>query len=350
MIEMLNLLSELVNRWDEKAELLDILYEKLKEKGIETHIEGESAPLLISHQGNGEPSLCLYCHIDTSPPYALSQPIYREENGKAYGLGICDKASVVAILDVFLEMKDKIEKGSLDLIITSDSEEQGEELKRIFEKGYSPRWVIIGEPTNLSIVTQHPGILLLDIYCYGLSAPTAFPFSGINSIWEMVDFLNELKERLPFVLLGIKGGESILRVPERCYSTLAIPLPSDKDATWALRILDGVLKQPRWMDVSYHIRRIENPLKQEIFSPLAQVAREMVRKVLGRERETAQPGWSEASRFQERGAEVIVFGAGEPSIAHSGEEFVIVEDIMLQSRILKGIISSLLTSSSSPSI
>jgi len=307
-------------------------------------MEREPSPFLFSHFGEKEPSLCLYCHIDTPPPYALSQPIYRVENEKAYGLGICDKASVVAMLEVFLEMKEKIEKGSLDIIITSDSEEKGEGLNKILERGYSPRWVIVGEPTNLSIVTQHPGLLLLEVYCYGLSAPTAFPLSGINSIEEMINLLAELKERLPFVLLGIKGGESALRVPEMCHATLAISLPPDRDASWALRILDSLLKKQRWMDVSYRILRVENPLKEEIFSPLAQLARERTRKVLGKEREIFQPGWSEASRFQEKGAEVIVFGAGEPRIAHSGEEYIAVEDILAQMRVLKEIIGSLLSS------
>lgn len=343
MVDIFSLLSELVNRWEEKEEVIDILGEQMKEHGIDPTIEREPSPFLFAHQGKKEPSLCLYAHIDSPPPYALSQPIYRVEDNKAYGLGICDKASVVAMLEVFLEMKDKVEKGSLDIIISSDSEERGEGLREILESGYEPRWVIVGEPTNLTVVTRHPGLLLLDVYCYGLSAPAAFPSTGINSIEQMTEFLAELKERLHFVLLGIRGGESPLRVPERCHSTLAIPLPAEKDASWALRILDSVLKKPRWMDVSYHILRVENPLREEIFSPLAQIAREKARQILGEEREIAQPGWSEASRFQERGAEVIVFGAGEPEVAHSIEEYVAVEEITSQAKILKEIITSLLS-------
>jgi acetylornithine deacetylase/succinyl-diaminopimelate desuccinylase-like protein len=344
MLDIFGVLSELVSRWEEKEEIIDYLEEILRGEGVEIKIDEGEHPLILARIGEGEPSLCLFCHIDTPPPYALSQPIYKVDNNKAYGLGICDKASVAAMLGAFLEMKGKTERGSLDLLITSDSEEKGEGLRKVFEEGYSPRWAIIGEPTNLSIVTQHPGLLLLDIYCYGLSAPISFPFSGINSIDEMMDFLSELKERLPFVLVGIRGGESTLRVPERCHSILAIPIPQERDATWALRILDGVLKQPRWIDVSYHILRVENPLKAEIFSPLAQLARDITRKVLGLEREISQPGWSEASRFQERGTEVVVLGAGEPKVAHSGEEYVLLEDIINEVKIIKGIVSSLLGS------
>lgn len=346
IVDMSSLLGELVNRWEdeEKEEVINLLGEQLSGQGIYLRIENKPSPFLFARQGEDGPSLCLYCHIDTPPPYALSQPIYRVENNKAYGLGVCDKASVVAMLEVFLEMKGNVGRGSLDIIIASDSEEKGEGLRELLDSGYSPRWVIVGEPTNLSVVTQHPGLLLLDVYCYGLSAPWAFPTSGINSIEEMVEFLGELRERLPFILLGIRGGESLLRVPERCHSTLAIPLPQEKDATWALRVLDSVLKKPRWMDVSYHILRVENPLREEIFSPLAQTAREKVREILGEERQIAQPGWSEASRFQEKGAEVIVFGAGEPKVAHSGEEYVALEDVFNQAKVLKGIITSFLSS------
>jgi acetylornithine deacetylase/succinyl-diaminopimelate desuccinylase-like protein len=344
MIDIFALLSELVRRWDDKEHIMNLLEELLRGEGVEVKIGGGNYPFLLSRIGEGEPSLCLFCHIDTPPPYALSQPYYRVENDKAYGLGVCDKASVVAMLGAFLEIKGKAERGSLDILITSDSEEKGEGLKRVFEEGYLPRWAIIGEPTNLSIVTQHPGLLLLDIYCYGLSAPISFPLSGINSINEMMDFLSELKERLTFVLVGIKGGESFLRLPERCHSIVAIPIPLDRDASWALRILDSVLKKPRWIDVSYHILRVENPLKEEIFSPLARLARDVAREVLGLERELSQPGWSEASRFQERGAEVVVFGAGEPKVAHSGEEYVVLEDIVNQIKILKGVALSLLGS------
>ncbi len=343
-VDIFSLLSELVAHWEEKEEVLNLLGERIREQGVDFTIEKEPSPFLFSHLGKNEPSLCLYCHIDTPPPYALSQPSYRVENDKAYGLGICDKTSVVAMLEGFLEMKGEIKRGSVDIMVTSDSEEKGETLKSILEGGYDPRWAIVGEPTNLSVVTQHPGLLLLDIYCYGLSAPMAFPSGGINSVEEMMKFLTELKEHLPFVLLGIKGGESVLRVPERCHSTVAISLPPDKDASWALRILDSVLKKPHWMDVSYRILRVENPLKEEIFSPLARIAREKAREVLGEERELAQPGWSEASRFQQNGAEVIVFGAGEPKVAHSGEEYVVLEDVLNQARVLKGIITTLLSS------
>jgi acetylornithine deacetylase/succinyl-diaminopimelate desuccinylase-like protein len=344
MIDIFAILSELVSRWEDKGEIINYLEEILRSEGVEVKIGEGEYPFIFARLGEGEPSLCLFCHIDTPPPYALSQPIYKVENSRAYGLGICDKASVAAMLGAFLEMKQETKRGSLDLLITSDSEEKGEGLRKVFEEGYSPRWAIIGEPTNLSIVTQHPGLLLLDIYCYGLSAPVSFPLSGINSIEEMMDFLSELKERMPFVLVGIKGGESLLRLPERCHSIVAIPIPQERDATWALRILDSVLKQPRWIDVSYHILRVENPLRAEIFSPLAQIARDVTREVLGLERELSQPGWSEASRFQERGTEVVVLGAGEPKVAHSGEEYVLIEDIINEVKILKGIASSLLGS------
>lgn len=344
MVDIFSLLNELVSKWEDKEDVIDFLGEQMGEQGIEPRIEKEPSPILFARQGENGPSFCLYCHIDTPPPYALSQPVFKVENNKAYGLGICDKASVVAMFDVFLEMKGKIEKGSLDLVIASDSEEKGEGLRKLLETGYEPRWVIVGEPTNLSVITHHPGLLLLDIYCYGLSAPAAFPSAGINSIEQMTEFLTELKARLPFILLGIRGGESILRVPESCRSTLAVPLPTEKDSTWALRILDGVLKNPKWIDVSYHILRVENPLKEELFSPLAQIARDKVREVLGVERELAPPGWSEASRFQERGAEVIVFGAGEPKVAHSGEEYIVLEDVVNETKVLQGIISSFLSS------
>ncbi|MGB9876234.1 MAG: M20 family metallopeptidase [bacterium] len=344
MMDIFSLLSELVSHWDDTGEVIRLLEQQLKEEGLETTIVGESAPFLFSRIGVGEPSLCLFCHIDTTPPYALSQPFYREEEGKAYGLGVCDKASVVAMIEAFRKMKGKIERGSVDILITSDSEERGEGLRKVFQEGYSPRWAIIGEPTNLSVVTEHPGLLLLEIYCYGLSTPVSFPLSGINSIEEMMVFLNDLKERLPFVLVGMKGGESFLRLPERCHSTIAVPLPLDRDSTWALRILDSVLKNPRWMDVSYRILRVENPLRAEIFSPLARLAREVAREILGYEREISPPGWSEASRFQERGSEVVVLGAGEPKISHSGEEYVVLEDIVHQVEIIKGIVSSLFSS------
>lgn len=341
-VKILPLLRELVERSEEEERaLLQLILKTLEDEGLKGEILGEENPLLFSQVGEGEPSLLLYSHVDTTPPYALSVPILKVEDKKAYGLGICDKASLVAMLSAFIEMGKWIGKGSLSLLISSDGEGRGEGLKWFLE-GFPRRlqYVIVGEPTNLSIISHHPGVLLLDIYCYGLSAPAGFPLSGTNAIEEMLELIQELKRRLSFTLLAIKG-EGYFRIPDICHSIISIPLPVGQDSATILHIIDELLKKQRWMDAAYHIIRAENPLSANSYSRLAEIARRSAISVLGKERDPAPPPWSQAHLFQERGADVIVFGAGHPVVAHSSEEYIVFEDLQIEKEILERIIQAL---------
>jgi succinyl-diaminopimelate desuccinylase len=63
--------------------------------------------------------------------------------------------------------------------------------------GIKADFVIAAEPTNLNIVNKAKGVLWLKISSKGKTAHGAYPWRGINAIWEMNRFLNLLQKSYP---------------------------------------------------------------------------------------------------------------------------------------------------------
>src|SRR5690606_22508367 len=143
--------------------------------------------------GQGEGGLVLAGHSDTVPYDAdlwQSDPfVLTEKDGKLYGLGATDmKGFFPVIMAAVQPYLDRQFKHPLIVLATAD-EESSMSGARALDKhglgGLSPRYAVIGAPTNLTPIRAHKGIMLEAIRVRGHSGHSSNPALGKNALEAM---------------------------------------------------------------------------------------------------------------------------------------------------------------------
>ncbi|NNC68117.1 MAG: M20/M25/M40 family metallo-hydrolase, partial [Gammaproteobacteria bacterium] len=155
----------------------------LNDLGFQTEIvpnlnhSGNNKSNLIATIGKGNDGLVLSGHTDTvnfdqtgwdTDPFKATQL-----NNKIYGLGTADMKSFLAIaIEAAKEFTNKKFKQRLTIIATADEESTMQGAKTLVEtfcaKGQKlGKYCIIGEPTDLTPIHQHKGVMMEAIKIIG---------------------------------------------------------------------------------------------------------------------------------------------------------------------------------------
>lgn len=158
-----------------------------------------------------------------------------KEDGKLYGLGVCDMKSGIAAIIAAIAQVDfsKLSKG-MKVYFTYDEEIGFSGIKSVveFEKTF-PDTVIVGEPTNNDIIVGSKGLMEYKISFKGVKTHSSTPDRGKSAIMSAVTFISELNEfyeneikreknfdfEIPYTTMNIgviNGGSAINSVPDFC--------------------------------------------------------------------------------------------------------------------------------------
>ncbi len=159
-----------------------------------------------SSRGNVPPGLAYFCHTDVVPAIGWTGPggdpfAGVVQDGRLYGRGSCDmKGSLVAMLAAADEINVTEQSSPLWIVCTADEEVGFEGAKHVVREssGYreivqSQPLAIIGEPTRLSVVHAHKGIVAFRVISRGRAAHSSTA-EGINANEAMVPMLQTLLE------------------------------------------------------------------------------------------------------------------------------------------------------------
>lgn len=218
----------------ENAEIMNYIERILKVKGFQTDYKGKSLMMSIKD----EYKLGFLGHTDTveaSDNWQTNPFEIQENNGKLYGLGVCDmKGGIAAIMAAVLQVNfENLIKG-IKLYFTYDEEIGFSGIKDVIkqEKEF-PDTMIFGEPTNNEIMVGSKGLMEYEISFKGVKAHSSTPEKGKNAIMSAVGFINELQEfyetelkngqnfnfEIPYTTMNIgqiQGGSAINSVPDFC--------------------------------------------------------------------------------------------------------------------------------------
>jgi succinyl-diaminopimelate desuccinylase len=327
---------------------------------IEYVTEEEEKPNLLASLSNGNgPTLLFNAHIDVVPTgdeNNWSHPPFGAElvDGKVYGRGAGDdKASVTAqvMAAVALARSGVQINGKLIVNEVADEEVGGALGAQLCAKDprVTPDYVIVGEQTLNRVCLGEKGGAGCNVTVYGRAAHGALPWEGVNAIDGMgkviVALQNELQPKLAerthplfkpssSTISLITGGVKANVVPDMCQiyvdrRTVPGETPEgvrqeiDEIAQKAIEGVAGLRVEvelgPMGGREAHHCD-LEDPLPQAMLK---------ANEFLGFNPEpTGFSMGTDGRHFVAEGYPAIVYGPGDPALAHQPDEWVGVDEVV----------------------
>jgi acetylornithine deacetylase/succinyl-diaminopimelate desuccinylase-like protein len=311
----------------------------------------------LTPAGSIKQRVVLAPHLDTVGGEAatLFQP--RLSNGRVYGRGACDtKGSIACMLRALATLAQSATRPQHTEILLAglvDEENAQTGSRALAASGLKADLAIVGEPTQLRLVTAHKGDVWLRLLARGKAAHGARPELGRNAVHLMarvVDLLETIYaarlRRRRHSLLGhatinvgvIAGGSQPNIVPDRC--TIDIDrrtLPGESEAT-VRKEIRSLLTQHQLPTTFASIRGGPCPaLQTDIRLPL-------VRSFLKVARQTRPVGvdyFCDAAVLAHGGIPSVVFGPGDIAQAHTVDEWIAIRQLELGTTLLIEFLRSL---------
>ena len=291
----------------------------------------------LAARGVAKRAIAFAPHTDTVSVAGMSiapfDPIVRR--GRLYGRGASDtKGSLAAMLTAMQQLATSRTAGrdSDIYMIGLMGEESGQDGVRVLMMHKPPKllghidFAIVGEPTQLEIVTAHKGTLWFRLITHGRSCHGATPEDGSNAIskmnrimhWLEHTYMPRLKRRRNSVLghatlnIGtIRGGSKVNIVPDRCELELDHrTLPGDVHSK-ILRMIRSATKAE--VEIIGDFASMQTP-KDLPFVQQLQAA--------GAGCCVGSPWFSDAAVFAAHGIPAVCFGPGSIAQAHTRDEFI----------------------------
>lgn len=299
---------------------------------------------LVAQTGQGKGGLVLSGHTDTVPvdtaawdtdPFVLT-----DKDNRLYGLGCCDMKTFFAL--VIESMKRYLDvplKHPLTIVATADEESTMNGARALTRAQLpDPRFVIIGEPTDLIPVHQHKGIMMLKVRLEGSSGHSSNPSLGNNAMEALPAIINtlsayraELQKQhhdrafevaYPTLNLGcIHGGDNPNRICQHVELEFDIRVLPGMQNQKVLSELTTMLT-PIWCErgLSGSLTLLHpacDPYELSSESPLHADLSEFSSRTGG-----AVAFATEAPFYRKLGVEAMVLGPGSINQAHQPNEYV----------------------------
>lgn len=315
---------------------------------------------LIATLGSGDGGLVLAGHTDTVPydegrwqsdPFSLE-----ERDQKLYGLGSCDMKGFFAIvLDTVQAMQLSNLKQPLIILATADEESSMSGARALVERGsLKARYALIGEPTSLTPIYAHKGIMMERIQITGQAGHSSNPSLGNNALDAMHEVMSELmifRQQLkkdyrdasfvidyPTMNFGcLHGGDNPNRICGRC------------ELEFDLRALPGMSNQALMAEIAQLLPRIEEKTGTKIqltslfpdvpsfYTPIESDIIKACEALTKRQASTVAFA-TEGSFLNQMGMETLILGPGSIDQAHQPNEFMALDQIQPMQQVIRGLI------------
>jgi len=357
--------------------LVDFVRDYLAGFGVQSDLvsdeTGTKANLFatIGPEGNG--GIVLSGHTDVVPvdgqPWSSDPFRVVEREGRLYGRGACDMKGFIALV---LARVPELVEGRLAKpvhLAFSYDEEVGclgvrRLLAEIARRAIRPECCIIGEPTEMRVVSGHKGKLTLHCRVKGRACHSAHTDAGVNAVEYaalLIGFLRGEAERRrtegPFdgrfdppystIQTGlIRGGNAVNIVPADCAFEFEIRhLPSERPEALIERLsayAEGTLA-PEMHAVAPESGIAFEPqsgypgLDMDETSEVVRLAQ----RLSGRNDTGTVSFGTEGGLYREAGIPAVVCGPGSIRQAHKGDEYVELEQLALGEAFLDRLIAAL---------
>ena len=301
--------------------------------------------------------LLLAPHLDTVPAADESQFVPRKKNGRLAGRGACDtKGSVAAMLSALCELANSKQRPQATEIIFAglvDEENAQAGSRALAAQGFKADLAIVGEPTQLKVVTAHKGSLWLRLETRGKSAHGARPELGRNAVHAMARIVDTLEtdyaaqlRRRRHPLLGcatvnvgmIRGGTQPNIVPDACAITIDRRMLPGETEAGVRREITALLKRKN-IPAQFTNTKLAPTSALETKTSLPLVRQFM--QSAGQTRPAGVDYFCDASVLAGAGIPSVVFGPGDIAQAHTADEWIALASLERAQEILLRFFQSL---------
>jgi acetylornithine deacetylase/succinyl-diaminopimelate desuccinylase len=310
--------------------------------------------------------LLLCGHLDTVPPNTGSSADFFSAaiaDGRMAGRGTVDmKGALAAMAGALAGIQESggLASGRLTLAAVIDEEMESLGAEALILSGFKADGAIIGEPTENRVAIGHKGLEWLEARFTGKAAHGGTPEAGINAIAGAAHFASLVEQELvpgferrrdpvlglPAINLGtIRGGQQPSMVAAECLIQLDRRWVTTETIEQVFDDLEQLLARVRAArpGLTTRLERMPEGMATMIHGPLIiDPGHPLVRSAggaledMGRPEAplTVFPAWTDGALIsREAGIPTLIWGPGELKLAHSAEESVPVEEIILASRL-----------------
>ena len=181
-------------------------------------------------------TLLFEAHMDTVTlePVGAQMLQPRQQDGRLFGRGSCDtKGSLAAMLAMFEALVEERSELNVNIIMLGivDEEHKMRGIEAFAEQGPRVDAAIVGEPTELHVVSAHKGMTRWRLHTIGRTAHSSRPELGDNAIYQMISCVQRILAAYEPILSGrshplldkptltintIHGGTAVNIVPGSC--------------------------------------------------------------------------------------------------------------------------------------
>lgn len=355
--------AESINPPGTERVVVETIEEHLAAAGVtaETYKVQEERPNLLaslsgeSSSGEDEKRVLVYSgHFDTVPLGNANweyDPLGGESvRGRIYGRGTTDMKGGVAAMVLALEYLKRSGTqlgGELRFVGTVGEEVDGLGAREVVKKGQidDATALVVGEPSANGAFVAHKGTLWVEVSISGRTAHGSMPENGVNAIDTMRHFLNWLEGHSfiyeehpllggPTVNIGtIEGGVKTNVVADECSATLDLrTVPGQSHEEMLSEAKRALAEICRNTGASYEVRVVNDmaPVATPENDPFIGLCLDTAKRHLGRNLvPEGAKYYTDASVYVPYlGLPALIYGPGEPSMAHQPDEWVDVENFL----------------------
>ncbi|HEY3248595.1 MAG TPA: M20 family metallopeptidase [bacterium] len=350
--------AESANPPGDTRKVADLIAARLREASIDFQVLADEPrkPNLIARIGTGKPEVLFTTHMDTVPAGDRTgwrrDPFAAEITGsRMFGRGAADaKASLAAMTAAFEALAGVLPlHGTLSLTAVSDEEVGGVKgTEFLVDRGLlRPDHVVVGEITKNRLAVAEKGIVWLRIVTHGRAAHASTPWEGNNAIVHMVEVLRAVREQIgtrlermthpltppPSISIGtIRGGVATNMVADWCEATIdrrTLPNENVQEAVAEVeRVIAELTRHDPALQADVEVLQMGPPIETAVTEPIV-AAGQAVAEALGLD--PAVVGYHQASDgrfFAERDIPTVLFGPGDPEMAHTTNESVDLDEVL----------------------
>lgn len=379
--EIINFACKLINTKTENPPGNEILAVSVVEKYFkrlkipyEIFEKTKSRTNIIGYIGERErsrerPSLLAACHLDVVPAGDgwQSDPFCAHvKNGRIFGRGSSDNKGQMASMMAVAKYLKENESGLKGLFLLAGvaDEERGSALGMEYlldECGIHADYAIIPDVANnmQMIDVTEKGALFLEITSFGKQAHGSTPERGINAVWNMIAFLNQIRHYKfrhafhplhspPTMNLGsIHGGTVANTVPAICKAQIDLRyLPGDSP-TDIINDIRSIMKEVE----DQHSARFELKITSDqpstnipVDNPLIEIITKHTEAILGtKPKPMGQSGSTVTKQLIQKGITAVGFGPGDHDEAHAANESISIQELIDFAKIMALISWDMLT-------